>query len=59
MKLSKGKCGKKRCYLSKEDAIVAASTHMRDNYLVDDWNSFRSYKCNICGWYHLTKGERR
>ena len=55
VKLSKGKCGRKRSYSTREDAIVAASTKMRCNLAEVDWCSFRAYLCPVCGMYHLTK----
>lgn len=50
--LSLGLCGKKQSYLSREDALVAASTRMRDH---SDYDTLRPYYCERCKRYHLTK----
>ena len=55
MKMSKGKCGKKRSYQSESDAFIAVSTRMRKRFKEDDWVSFRAYLCPRCKMWHLTK----
>jgi len=60
VKMARGKCGRKRSYLSESDAFIAASTQLKKRFKEDDWVSFRAYLCEKCRMWHLTKqGERR
>jgi hypothetical protein len=54
-KMARGRCGRKKRYPSEQSALVAVTTQMRYQHLLDDWVCFRAYYCSECNGWHLTK----
>ncbi|OFY39638.1 MAG: hypothetical protein A2Z69_00385 [Bacteroidetes bacterium RBG_13_44_24] len=55
VKMARGRCGRKKRYPSEQSALVAITTQMRYQHGSDDWTCFRTYRCERCGGWHLTK----